>query len=492
MPPLHQWLIGFSLVSVPGYMWYHHAYLPRVNLQEPIERHWEQERCKIQEVWKKLISLESMAMKIDQRQNTTENVPALTPSALLRQKNQKKLSFFYELQKARCSLLDALTSSSHLLARSVSFSEAVNYLKRLQQLQAKICAPLDFRLAPLTLVQKVSYLCALFLYLFTFKIIPNVIPSLFLDVDFFHLVSKAILVALDIPCSMTIAEIKDECEPLLHDDAPFSEEQAKEGEVHRLYRAQYAVRECSSSCKVVLPVQHWIEVVGFWACDNNPLLRCGLDFTTVWNMVVTQPTLSCQQWWEERFSSISPVLSIQRTLKETSCVGYPVVINCKKDTSQSPVILVTPTGLPFLLYGVKNGHSGDLEKDVLTKKGRRTAYEKVVEQQYLTNENDAKVTNSKTVGMQKKNENSKVNDKNQKTALQAHSNDSEKSDVRSLLYISSSHPRVRDALAMYLPFVYGDASRSHYKATKEIGLHFYFGKPCSSGEDAVKEAFDAW
>lgn len=490
MPPLHQWMLGFGLVSVPGYVWYYHAYLPRIYRQEPLERHLEKERCKTQEVWKKLISLENMAMKIDQGQNTMENVPALTPS-LLRQLNQKKLSFFYELQKARSSLLDILTSSNHLIARSMSFSEAVSYLKRLQHLQVKICTPLDFRQASLTVVQRMSYLCALFLYIFTFKLLPNIIPSVFLDVYFFHLVSRAILAALDIPYSMTIAKMNDEGERLLHNCTTFSEEQAQEGELHRLYRSPYTFRECSSSLKVVLPVQHWIEVVGFWACENNPLLRCGLDFSTVWNMVVTQPTLSYQQWWEERFSSISPSLSLQKKLKETSCVGYPVVVNCEKDTPRSPVILVTTFGLPFLLYGVQKKQSGELEKDAQTKKERKTAYEKVVEQQYLTNERDGKVNIAKTKGVNRKNENLDVNYKNQGYSLSPRNNNSEKSDVRSLLYISSSHPYLRDTLAMYLPFVYGDVSRSLYKATEKNGLHFYFGKPCFSEKDVLKESFNA-
>lgn len=489
MPPLRHWLLGIGLCSASGYLGYHHVYVPRVYQQEPLERQWELERSKAQQLWQELVLLEKFAPQVDQGQKKSEDVSIRPRSFCSKERNQKKLSLFYELQRARSSLLDVLTSRNPIIARSISYSQAIDYLHRVQRLQITYCTPLSFHQDSLTLIQKVKYMFSLCLYIFVFQVLPVFIPFSFLDVDLFHLVSKYIVLTLEIPCSMTIAE-KVDPEKVVDGSHAISSKEKGKLKLRSMHPAASKLREQASSLKIILPAQHWIEEVGFWACENNPLLFSDLDFDTIWAMMESSRCISYQKWWERMFSPFPQVSLEIRKMEKTSYMGYPVIADCGKVTPQTPFIPVTVTGLHSLLHAVKMKKPEERTEDRSCRQEKMDLYTKVVEQQYQKRRNGTEADNNVEKGNINTEKREPESIKKQERKVFCH--DREKSDLDSLLFFSSSHPTIRYILRRYFPPVYGNTSQKLYKTDENSGLHFYFGNPRSSEKDLMKEVLEAW
>lgn len=380
------WFGCFGVAGLSGYVGYQKLYLERRSNQENFESVWEKERLVSQELWQKMVVLEHKAKNLEIGRQQSRSFSSLLVS-------NEKLSIFYEVQKIREALFSILTSTSAALSRSVTFSQATDLLHRLDTVENTYCGPLPadaFRDRRLTAAQIVKYFVCYAIYLVCFKWFSTLIPNEDKPI-FFHEVGKSILQTLDI--SATI-EVLDQ-----HGGRTKSK---KNSDTELL--ASASVHANQSPC-IIMPVQHWIEEAGFWACENNPLLAPAGPSQEVNNVAQhpaflwhTGASISFSQWWKSLFRE-EIALRLDSTQGEVyNFLDYPGVVSLAEvslyEGGTIPVFCRGLTSLcPIPAYAKQQTHSS-LKNDALDKSNRKTRYQSLIKGQFAgdkTQEEDSTI-----------------------------------------------------------------------------------------------------
>lgn len=288
MPPLRVWAVGFAVACVGGYGTYAHVYLPRSLEEERLDKIWEAKRRYVQVLWQQLAVLEDAAavMKNRSREQLRRSAfPAFD-----------QLELFCKLQQAKASLIESYTSENMAISRTVTQSQAENFLKRVDDIAGQCCASvLPTRSRSLSLRQQITCFLCLLVYIFSFKLMPLLVPQRILEHSFFRSVSQVIVRKLEISCSIETCDASDLSQALAADTPVI----------------------------VVLPVQHWIEEVGFWACIGNPLVPDAGPEGSAGRVlrVVTSPMTSYDEFWRHRVSTLFPNM---HAVRRGHIFGYPL------------------------------------------------------------------------------------------------------------------------------------------------------------------------
>ncbi|RNF26797.1 uncharacterized protein Tco025E_00953 [Trypanosoma conorhini] len=230
MPRLPVWFGGAALASGGYYVFYHHFYTPRHTTRRRHESAVEAEKLKLQSVLQRYAVLRQMVQKLQQSSAAATN--------------RERLYIYCELQQLREAFYT-------LPMRAQSASEKQSVLQDLDAVEVTHCTALNFRDGALTLRQMITCQFCFGLYVVCFCLLDPVLRRVQCEAverarrRGLHAVSRWMLHRLRIPVTMT-----------LEDTLPCKNDHSDGAE------AAY----------IVFSPQHWIEVVGFWACPTNPLL----------------------------------------------------------------------------------------------------------------------------------------------------------------------------------------------------------------------------
>lgn len=432
-----------------------YVYRPRLKAQEEFESLWEIERRASQAVWQRLALLEQKSRQLDTKRKST----ALSISTT------ERLQLFADLQEARASLLDILTSSNTSIARSMNHAQAVDFLRRLDAIEAIHCTKLSFRRTALSWTERARCFACFCIYLLYFKILPFLFPSDGVwTPQFYHAVSTIIMDLLDIPCSMEMG-------PNWMDE---------------LYKASEALNPSSSSTltssshrvKLLLPTQHWVEEVGFWACDNNPLLA-----VSPWDLqgsermslrICTGPSVTYDWWWRQHFDRFPAVRQYMASVRKPWRMGYPLVPSSETITVQSDLPEKNDdadsiTSVPVAIAGLPGICDPDLNTINVenTAVKRKRTYDYVVEQQFVKDHSSMENDASKDVA----------------------SNDQLRGEI---IEVEEEGSQFLLSIFKYGVSVHGDTSTAHCKKIAPPSLKYYLGKVCCDENSLIKEMLHSW
>eukprot|EP00796_Vickermania_ingenoplastis_P005561 gene5561-4014_t len=319
MPPLHVWCLGAAAASTASGAAYYGFYIPRVEQEAKAEAAWERERRESQVVWHRLAQLERAA--------------AGTSS------NTTRLELFCGVQEARCALLRLLTSTQPAVARSLTHTQATEYLRRLGKLEQVHCGPLRFREMPLRVMEVLRCLVCFAAYLICFRVAPLLCP-IAVGPPLRHAAARRIMHLLEIPCTITVEAA---------DSGP-------------------------SDAPLVLPARHWAEEVGLWACINTPLLRGAA--------LVTSPAVPYADRWAARFDRFPALWP--PAAASPPCLGYPLS-PVPPDGPDSGLVVARPVGTAGLadICDVSPWGGGPGPAAVQPERERHTTYDCMAEHQFI-------------------------------------------------------------------------------------------------------------
>nr|CCC93547.1 unnamed protein product [Trypanosoma congolense IL3000] len=230
MPRLHMWLLGAALAGCGRYAFRNSRYAD-----------W----CKDEEAVESVVGTEKYQNSYVTQQwallnRTVQDLPHGLCST-----NWERLFVYCKIQLLRSMVY-------RIPLRAMPEADRKVLLLQMDKLELKQCTALNFRERPLSFLQTVTCQLCYGLYILCFCVIEPVLHCFAAEQvcrQFLHNTSKCIVHLLQIPVSMTLEE------PLGGNS-----------------RANDNDKYLNEPCYLVFYPQHWVEVVGFWACPVNPLL----------------------------------------------------------------------------------------------------------------------------------------------------------------------------------------------------------------------------
>ncbi|SCU71007.1 uncharacterized protein TEOVI_000258700 [Trypanosoma equiperdum] len=269
MPRLHIWMLGATLAGCGQYVFCKHFYGDRYTEREEMESSIQAEKSYLLQLMQQYALLNRSIQDLPGSLCTT---------------NRERLSVYCKIQQLREVI-------HNLPLKSMSAVDRKAMLLQLDGLEAAQCTPLNFRDEALTISEIVMCQFCYGFYMLCFCVIDPLLRRVAAERvrrQFLHRTSKMILHCLRIPVTMAF-------EP----QAEYINDE-KEGKL----------------CCLVFSPQHWVEVVGFWACPLNPLLLS--THLQLWQLSLRE-VVPFSEYWHEQWCRM------QRELVDAAVVSDPVV-----------------------------------------------------------------------------------------------------------------------------------------------------------------------
>lgn len=265
MPRLHVWAVGALSTASLYHLAYNRVVLPRVTTQHHVEQRLESEKRSLQSVIQQYALLERASQEQEQRDTRAVTHAHNDTTRLYSpwQRHRDRLLFYCQLQRVRQAF-------DQLPTRALSESARQHYLHRLQAMQSRGCRDglLQGRPTALTGLQRARCALCYVVYILCFRCLPRLWRrDSFRRRAWLHQTAQWILDTLEMSCRMTMDAHTSSANETIDSIVQSS---------NRHYNADVGQDDLVHTCELhellVLPTQHWIEEVGFWACANNPLL----------------------------------------------------------------------------------------------------------------------------------------------------------------------------------------------------------------------------
>ncbi|EKF32302.1 hypothetical protein MOQ_003850 [Trypanosoma cruzi marinkellei] len=443
MPRLPVWFGGAALLGGGYYAFYYHFYTPRHTTRSEIEMAIEAERFKWQSVMQRYAILHQMVQKL--RDSGTDVT------------NRERLYIYCELQKLREAFYN-------LSIRAQSASEKQAVLRDLDEVEVANCTVLNFRDEALTMGQILTCQLCFSLYVLCFCLIDPVLRRVHCEAvervrrHGLHIISRWMMHRLRIPVTMTLENT------LPRPDGDVNEV-TKEDEEY-----------------IVFSPQHWIEVVGFWACPTNPLLT-NIRVRWLLSCDVVPFEVHWRRRWQQMRQELRDSIVVEGNEEEEeeekrrpvvqSSFGYPLAsrLSCggemHDDTKSDHVLTTTDVHTPRFFPVVSTGMPRVLfvsdavaRRDVRTRRTLHEVYTNVLHRQFPVNHNVVK--------------NNKADDR-----VKGYDATYEQ------LYAWRKHGGVPVWHRVEWGSVYGDVGSGGNRDRRE--LTFCMGRPCSAKELMVRQ-----